>query len=86
MFVVRMNTDGIREFTVFRSVRDARFHVRHQDLDETTEIEIFEVRDTNDAEIAVTAVRDGLGKLVLEQEPDTAMILASMGLGTGLRI
>jgi len=86
MFVVRMNTDGIREFTVFRSVRDARFHVRHQDLDETTEIEIFEVRDTNDAEIAVTAVRDGLGKLVPEQEPDTAMILASMGLGTGLRI
>jgi len=86
MFVVRMNTDGIREFTVFRSVRDARFHVRQQDLDETTEIEIFEVRDTNDAEIAVTAVRDGLGKLVPEQEPDTAMILASMGLGTGLRI
>lgn len=86
MFVVRMNTDGIREFTVFCNVRDARFHVRHQDLDETTEIEIFEVRDTNDAEIAVTAVRDGLGKLVPEQEPDTAMILASMGLGTGLRI
>ena len=86
MFVVRMNHDGIQEFSVFRTVRDARFHVRHQDLEDGTDIEIFEVRDTADAEIAVTAVRDGLGKPVASYEPDTAVILASMGLGTGLRI
>lgn len=86
MFVVRMETDGIREFSAFRRVRDARFYARHHGGDEGTETVIFEVRDTDDAEIAVTAVRDGLGRPITEFEPDQAVILASMGLGTGLRI
>ena len=44
------------------------------------------VPDTDDAEIAVMAVRDGLATPVVGPEPDSAVMLASMGLGTGLRI
>jgi hypothetical protein len=32
------------------------------------------------------AVRDGLATPVVGPEPDSAVMLASMGLGTGLRI
>ncbi|KQQ90335.1 hypothetical protein [Aureimonas sp. Leaf324] len=89
MFVVRMDYEDVRKFQAFRSVVDARAHARRcrqeDDLGEVG-IRIFDVPDTTDAEIAVMAVRDGLGIPVGEAEPDAALILASMGLGTGLRI
>ena len=94
MYVVRIDCDDARKFQAFSKLRDARIFAREareareagesEDLDEMPVL--FEVPDTNDAEIAVMAVRDGMGIPVIEPEPDAAVILASMGLGTGLRI
>ncbi|RIX97942.1 hypothetical protein D3218_17820 [Aureimonas flava] len=89
MFVVRMDYEDVRKFQAFRSVVDARSHARRcRDQDDlaSESVRIFDVPDTVDAEIAVMAVRDGLGIPVVDTEADPAMILASMGLGTGLRI
>ncbi|KTR03188.1 hypothetical protein NS365_19300 [Aureimonas ureilytica] len=88
MYVVRIDCDDARKFQAFSKLRDARIFAREagdsEDLEEMPVL--FEVPDTNDAEIAVMAVRDGMGVPVIEPEPDAAVILASMGLGTGLRI
>lgn len=88
MFVVRMDHEDVRKFRAFPRIGDARTYVRrHAGGDDAPEaFQIFEVPDTSDAEIAVVAVRDGLAIPVMDPEPDTAVILASMGLGTGLRI
>jgi hypothetical protein len=88
MYVVRIDFEDARRFQVFHKLRDARVFAREAGEDETvTDVPlIFEVADTQDAEIAVMAVRDGLALPVIEPEPDAAVILASMGLGTGLRI
>ena len=88
MFVVRMDTDDARTFRAFRQLRDARFYMREAErLDAGDDlIELFDVPDTDDAEIAVMAVRDGLATPIVGPEPDSAVMLASMGLGTGLRI
>ncbi|WP_019996025.1 hypothetical protein [Aureimonas ureilytica] len=88
MYVVRIDCEDARKFQAFSKLRDARSFAREAFDQEGVEDapSIFEVADTNDAEIAVIAVRDGLGVPVIEPEPDAAVILASMGLGTGLRI
>ncbi|WP_182083880.1 hypothetical protein [Aureimonas sp. ME7] len=88
MFVVRLDQDGIRRFQAFRHLADAKAHARRQDGEdlEPGAVALYDVPDTNDAEIAVIAVRDGLAVPVLDAEPDPAVLLASMGLGTGLRI
>ncbi|WP_062210249.1 hypothetical protein [Aureimonas sp. AU12] len=88
MFVVRIDGGDAREFRAFRRVREARSYVREAQLAAYGESDtlIFDVADTDDAEIAVIAVRDGLGVPVPDMEPDAAVMLASMGLGTGLRI
>ncbi len=88
MYVVRIDTEEARKFLAFTRLREARGFVRELAFaDEASDFApIFEVPDTQDAEIAVMAVRDGLGIPVLDAEPDAAVILASMGLGTGLRI
>lgn len=88
MFVVRIDGGDAREFRAFRRVREARSFVREIQLldDREGEVRIFDVSDTDDAEIAVIAVRDGLAVPVADIEPDAAVMLASMGLGTGLRI
>ncbi|WP_061938020.1 hypothetical protein [Aureimonas sp. AU22] len=89
MFVVRMDYEDISKFQAFRSVVDARSHARrcrNEDDLAPESVRIFDVPDTADAEIAVMAVRDGLGISVSEADADPALILASMGLGTGLRI
>ena len=89
MFVVRMDYEDVRKFQAFRSVVDARTHARRcRDEDDlpAENVRLFDVPDTVDAEIAVMAVRDGLGIPVTETDADPGLILASMGLGTGLRI
>ncbi len=89
MFVVRMDYEDISKFQAFRSVVDARVHARrcrNEDELPTESVRIFDVPDTVDAEIAVVAVRDGLGIPVNDTDADPGLILASMGLGTGLRI
>lgn len=85
MFVVRVETEESRQFMAFRRRRDAFGYARLQD-EEIAVAEVFDVGDTDDAEIAVMAVRDGLGVPLSDREPDAAVMLASMGLGTGLRI
>ncbi|ALN72045.1 MULTISPECIES: hypothetical protein [unclassified Aureimonas] len=88
MYVVRIDCEDARKFQVFTKLRDARVFAREAGEGEGVEDApvIFEVPGTEDAEIAVMAVRDGMGLPVIEPEPDAAVILASMGLGTGLRI
>ncbi len=87
MFVVRIETEEVRKFRAFRRLRDAFAYARRSDDDaQDRASSVFDVADTDDAEIAVMAVRDGLGAPLAAREPDTAVMLASMGLGTGLRI
>ncbi len=89
MFVVRMDYEDVRKFQAFRSLVDARVHARRaRDEDDLSPeaVHIFDVPDTADAEIAVMAVRDGLGIAVKDTDADPGLILASMGLGPGLRI
>lgn len=88
MYVVRIDCEDARKFQAFAKLRDARSFAREAFDGEGVEDApmIFEVADTDDAEIAVIAVRDGLGIPVSDTDADPALILASMGLGTGLRI
>ena len=88
MYVVRIDCDDARKFQAFSKLRDARIFAREAaEAEELFDMPVmFDVPDTDDAEIAVMAVRDGMGIPVIEPEPDAAVILASMGLGTGLRI
>ncbi|WP_279482860.1 hypothetical protein [Aureimonas sp. SK2] len=89
MFVVRMDYEDISKFQAFRSVVGARAHARrcrNEDELAAEAVRIYDVPDTVDAEIAVVAVRDGLGIPVSDVDADPGLILASMGLGTGLRI
>lgn len=87
MFVVRIETEEVRKFRAFHRLRDAFAYARRTGDDgEGRDGDVFDVADTDDAEIAVIAVRDGLGTPLVAREPDTVVMLASMGLGTGLRI
>lgn len=87
MYVVRMSVDNVMRFQAFQRFREARACVRQsRHTKPFRDAMLFRVANAADEESAVIAVRDGLGVEITEREADPVVMLASMGLGTGLRI